>query len=111
MIRYNATSCSIDRYVTTAFFDLPSAFLTARDLSSSLDRLKDLAGAVDGVVGERGDDNSSIRPCNSCGDAQKRLLPQLLKVDAVDATVGVTGVRRIRGSLEPTTLWVESVPK
>jgi hypothetical protein len=96
MIRFSAISCSTDRYVMTAFFGLPNAFLTARDLSSSLGR-PTLTGTADGAVGERGDETPLVRSCKSGGDAQKLSLPQLLEVDAVDTVLGVAGVRGVRG--------------
>jgi hypothetical protein len=92
-IRFSATSCSVDRYVTTALFGLPKAFLTARNLSSSFGRAN-LADTAGGLVGERSGDNASMRrPCGSGGDTQKLSLPQLLEVDAVDAVADVAGVR------------------
>jgi hypothetical protein len=98
MIRFSATSCSIDRYLVTAFFGFPKAFMTALDLSSSFGRAN-LADAAGGLVGECGDGSPSIRPRDSGGEAQKLSLPQLLVVDVVDAVFGVAGTLGVFGVL------------
>jgi hypothetical protein len=74
IIRFSTISYSTDRYVMTVFFGLPNAFLTARDLSSSLGRTN-LAGTTNGVVGKRGDERPLVRSRKSGGNSQKLSLP------------------------------------